>query len=246
LVDALEEPNMRNRCGLVLLLVAGCASMPTTPDENATLQVGSTPFHEPNKPAPTKASYTAAAPDIGFRVVQIKDKLIGDNPQLGLKPFTVAVSSPDAEIFHKGLNYIYITDSLVKKCDNDALLAAVLANEMGKMVAEREKSVADQIRAPEPLPPVRLPIGSLGNARDADPMNYIETARFEQQYPKTQRKPTPVNPQLVARSILEKAGFQRTDLDAAMPFLDNAQRNAVLSNQFNGPAKQSDWKAGMQ
>jgi hypothetical protein len=234
---------MRNRCGLVLLLFAGCLSMPTARDENATLQVGSTPFTEPNKPAPTKTNYTAAAPDVGFRVMQIKDKLIGDNPQLGLKPFTVAVSSPDAEIFHKGLNYIYITDSLVKKCDTDALLAAVLANEMGKMVAEREKSVADQIRAPEPLPPPALPIGGGGNSRDVDPVYAAQMAKFEQQYPRTQRKPTPVNPQLVARSILEKAGFQRTDLDAAMPILDKAQNNSVLSNQFNGPAKQSDWKA---
>ncbi len=88
-----------------------------------------------------------------------------------------------------------------------------------------------------------VPIGGGGNSREADPTRYIEMAMFEQQHPKTQHKPSPVNPQLVARSILEKAGFQRTDLDAAMPILDNAQRNSVLSNQFNGPAKQGDWKA---
>lgn len=234
---------MRNRWCLGLVLVAGCVSLPTGQNENATPQVGSTPFAEPARPAPTRTSYTAAAKDVDYRVMQIKDKLIGDNPQLGLKPFTAAISSPDAEIFHKGLRYIYITDTLVKKCDTDALLAAVLANELGRMVAERERNVADQIRAPEPMQPVGLPIGSMGNRGDADPIHNVEMAMYEKQYPKTPRKITPVNPQLVARSVLEKAGYQRTDLDAAMPILENAQRSAVLSNQFNGPAKQGDWKA---
>ncbi len=143
---------MRNRWCVILLLFAGCFSMPTGRDENATQQVGSTPFTEPNKPAPTKVSYTAAPREISERAVQMLGKLLGDNPQTGLTPFgttfITAISSPDPEIFHKGQNYIYITDTLVKKCDTDALLAAVLANELGKMVAEREKSVADQIRAP--------------------------------------------------------------------------------------------------
>jgi hypothetical protein len=243
LVDPFKEPNMRNRWCLCLILLAGCVSTPTVPDENATSQVGSMPFHEPTKMANFKASYAPAAPDIAFRVTQVKDKLIGDNPQAGLKPFTVAISSPDPEIFHKGLNYIYITDSLVRQCPTDALLAAVLANELGRMVSEREKTVADQIRSPEPLQPIRLPVGSIGNSRDADPSNYVEMAKFEQQYPKTPRKLTPPNPQVVARSILEKAGFQRTDLDAAWPILQNAQRNSVHADQFNGPAKQSEWKA---
>jgi hypothetical protein len=235
--------HMRYRYCLGLLLLAGCVSTPTVPDENATAQVGSTPFHEPGKLAPTKVNYAPAAPDIGFRVVQVNGKLIGDNPQIGLKPFAIAIGSTDPEIFHVGLNYIYITEGLVRQCQSDAVLAAVLANEMGRMIAEREKSVADQIRAPEPMPPPSLPIGGIGNSREADPTRYVEMAFFEKQHPKTPPKLTPVNPQVVARSILEKAGFQRTDLDAALPILQNADRNSVLTNQFKGPAKQSDWKA---
>jgi hypothetical protein len=235
--------NMRNRWCLGLLLLAGCVSTPTVPDENATLQVGSTPFHEPGKLPPTRVNYAPASPETSFRVVQMKDKLIGDNPQIGLKPYAIAIGSADPEIFHKDLNYIYITEGLVKQCPSDAILAAVLANEMGRMISDRERAVADQIRAPEPMLPIRLPIGGMGNSREADPTNYVEMAHFEQQHPKTPPKLTPPNAQVVARSILEKAGFQRTDLDAAWPILQNAERNSVHANQFNGPAKQSDWKA---
>jgi hypothetical protein len=225
------------------VLLAGCVSNPTLPDENATSQVGLTPFREPGKPANIKASYSPAAPEIGFRVNQVKDKLAGDNLRFGLKPFTVAISSSEPEIFHKGLNYIYITDALVKQCETDAILAAVLANEMGKMISEREKGIADQIRAPEPMLPPSVPIGGLGNSREADPTRYVEMAFFEKEHPKTPARLPPPNPQVVARSILEKAGFQSTDLDAAWPILQNAQRNSVHADQFNGPAKTSDWKA---
>ncbi len=197
----------------------------------------------PSAADPRKELRRPAQPELDFRVNQIKDKLAGDNPQIGLKPFTKVLSSPDPEIFRMGLNHIYLTDTLVKQCDTDALLAAALANELGKMISEREKSVADQIRAPEPLLPPSVPIGGMGNSREADPTRYVEMAFFEKEHPKTPRKLTPVNPQVVARSILEKAGFQRTDLDAALPILQNAERNSVHANQFNGPAKQSDWKA---
>lgn len=233
---------MRTRISVGLLVLAGCVTPPPGMKDPKTDQVGLTPFSDPAKPPPTRVSYNPASPEVEFRVMDMKQKLIGDNPQVGLKPFVKTVSSPDPEIFHKGLGYIYITDSLVKKCDSDALLAAVIANELGKMVAEREKCVADQVRSPEPLPPAPLPIGSLGNSRDADPNHFIEMAMYEKAHPRTPAKVAPVNPQAVARMVLEKAGFQRTDLDAALPLLQNAEGNAVLSNQFNGPAKQGDWK----
>lgn len=234
---------MRKGWRLGILLLAGCVTPPAGMNDKATDQVGLTPFTDPAKPPPTKVNYAPADPAIAFRAMAMTRKLLDDNPQVGLKPLTETISSPDPEIFHKGLSRLYITDSLVNKCDTDALLAAVLASELGKMVADREKAVADQVRSPEPLPPPSLPIGSMGNSRDADPSHFIEMAMYEQRHPKTPPKLPPVNPQMVARRILEKAGFRDTDLDAALPILQGAQDNAVLSNQFNGPAKQGDWKA---
>ena len=67
-------------------------------------------------------------------------------------------------------------------------------------------------------------------------------ARFEKQYPRHARKLDRVNPQQVARSILEGAGWQRTELDAAGPILQTAERYRGMENQFKGTIKQGDWK----
>ena len=232
---------MRNRWSLGLLLLAGCLS--TLPEEPPTEQVASAPFMEPRRPMPTKVNYAPASPETSFRVVMIKDKLLGENPKVGIKPNVAAIGSADPEIFHTGLNQIFITEGLVRQCQSEGQLAAILAYELGRMISEREATISDEIRQPERPLPIQLPIGSNGNSRDADPTNYIQLAQHEKLYPKHPRKLAPPNPSLIARDVLERAGYQRTDLDAAMPILQNAERFQVLENQFKGTLKQGDWKA---
>ena len=224
-----------------LLILAGCVS--ALPDEPTTQQVSATTFAEPRKPLPTRVQYAPASQEASFRVVQVRDKLIGDNPQIGLKPFVIAIGSADPEVFHVGLNYIYITEGLIRQCNTDGQLAGVLANELGRMVSEREATVAAEVRQPDRPLPIRLPIGGAGSSRDTNPLGDVELAKYEKAYPKHAPKLTPPNPQHVARSILEKAGFQRTELDAAQPILQNAERYRVMENQFKGTTKQGDWKA---
>jgi hypothetical protein len=234
---------MRNYWTVALLLLAGCVPTQLVPEEPPTQQVSSTPFAEARRPMPTKVSYAPAAQEVSFRVLLMKDKLVGDNPQVGIKPHVIAIGSADPEIFHVGMNYVYITEGMVRQCATEGQLAAVLANELGRMISEREAAVADEIRQPERLLPIQLPIGGSGSSRDRDPTYYNELAQHEKLYPKHPHKLPRPNPQLVARDILERAGFQRTDLDAAMPILQNAERFQVLENQFKGTMKQGDWQA---
>ena len=225
---------MRKHWSVGLLLFAGCFPGQMVSEEPPTRQVASAPFPESRGVMPTKVNYAPASAETSFRVVMIKDKLIGENPQLALKPSVTAVGSAEPEIFHLGLNQIFITEGLVRQCQTEGQLAAVLAYELGRMVSEREANVSDEIRQPERPLPIALRIGSNGNARDADPLNHIELAQYEKLYPKNQRKLTPPNPLLIARGVLDRAGYQRTDLNAAMPALENAERFHVLENQFKG------------
>jgi hypothetical protein len=135
-----------------------------------------------------------------------------------------------------------VTEGLAKLCQTDGQLAAILAYELARIISEREGSVGPQIRSPERLLPIQLPIGGNGNSREADPTSYIELARYDKQYPKHHTKLLPPNPQQVARSILESGGYQRTELDAAQPILDQAARFSTLERQFKGTLKQSDWQ----
>jgi predicted Zn-dependent protease len=227
---------------LCLLLSAGCVTPPTSPTEKSTQQVPAVPFTEPRGPIAQKVTYTAASQDTSYRVELIRGKLIGENPQSGLRPYVTAIGSADPEIFHVSLNQIYITQGLVQQCQTEGQLAAVLANELGRMVSEREAGVSDQVRNPERPPPIMVPIGVHGNGRDADPTFYAEMAKQEKVYPKQTKKLPPPNPQQVARNILERAGYERTELDGALPILQNAERFQVLQNQFKGTPKQGDWK----
>jgi len=231
---------MRNRWCLLLLSLAGCLPFQTNPEEPATQQVATT-FGDPRKALPARVHYPPAAPDVGIRLLLVKDKLVGHNPQFA-ELFVTAIGSADPEIFHVGTNQIFVTEGLVRQCETDGKLAGALANEMGRMVAEREALIADEIRQPERLRPIAPQIGN-SVSREVDPTQYAELARFEKEYPKHARKLTPPNPQQVARGLLENAGFQRTELDAAWPVLQNAARFNGWEGQFKGTSKQSGWKA---
>ena len=84
---------MRNRWYIGLLLLAGCVPTQMLPEEPSTLQVASTPFAEPKKPLPTRVNYAPASQQTAYRVELIRSKLVGENPQAGLRPFVTAVET---------------------------------------------------------------------------------------------------------------------------------------------------------
>jgi len=228
-------------CCMPIMFLTGCLPLQTQPEET-TQQVPASPFGDARKPAPTRVQYAPASQDASLRVLLVKDQLIAKNERIGLKPYAIAIGSPDPEIFHVG-NAIYITEGMVRQCATDSQLAAVVAFELGRMVSEREATVADEIRQPERPLPIRVPIAGSNQADEADPLYRVELARHEKEHPKHAPKLQRPNPQAVARVILENAGYQRTDLDAVFPILNNAERYTVLETQFKGPGKQSDWKS---
>lgn len=235
------------RCGklgcICVALFAGCIPLQPLPDEPATLQVPSSPSPEPPQAiVRTKVNYAPASQESSIRVELVRGKLIGENPQFGIRPQVLTIGSPDPEIFHLGVTHVYLTEGLIRQCSREADLAAVLANELGRMVSQREAMVSDDIRKPERLAPIHLPIAGGGYAQEADPANAIELALYEKIFPRHPRKLARPDPQRVARKLLEHAGFQSTDLDAVQPILENAQRFSSLENQFKGTLKQSDWQ----
>src|SRR4051794_37286261 len=109
---------------LGVLMLTGCAAW--QPPEEPTKQVPASPFAEARKPPPTRASYSPASQETSQRVLVIKDQLAGKNPQYGIRPYALAIGSPQSEIFHVE-NTIYITEGLVRQCGTDQALAAALA-----------------------------------------------------------------------------------------------------------------------
>jgi len=228
---------MPRRHGWIVLSVAfaGCLPMQLF-EEPKTATVSSNPFGLQAESRSAKIAYQPADEAMATRVDGIARKLLADNPQVGLRStlFATIGNAPQPEIFHTGPHMVYVTDGLVRRCSNDAELAAALALELGKIVSEREAGASPDMRSPDRLPPMAVPVGSTGQFNNPDLVHEFELAKFEKERPRIRRPLPRPDPQQLARGYLEKAGYQPSDLDTALPLLRAAQNNITLERQFKG------------
>src|SRR6266550_7718034 len=96
--------------GLCLLL-AGCV-----PDERGKLLVAN-PFGQSPEVQQYRAMSSPASQEAALRVLGVGDQVVKANPEPGLRPrFATIGEAPQAEIFHRGMQDVFITEGLVKKC----------------------------------------------------------------------------------------------------------------------------------
>jgi len=224
---------------MVLLPVMGC--LPTVEE---TPQVGFDPFGKPASPPVQQrhtANYAPASEEMSRRVDYIGRNILAKNPQIGMKPLFATVGSPDIEIFHKDTTMVWVTAGLVQKCQTEANIAAVLSLELAKMVSEREAQVGLQTRRPDGLPPISMPIGNARYPGDSDLTALAEQGKYEKAHPRTTRRLPPPDPDVLARSYLENAGFPKEQLEAVAPLLRQAEQNYNLEKQFRG-IPQGNWR----
>jgi hypothetical protein len=222
-------------CCLVAALVgmaSGCAT-----DEGAVQRVPDSPFGAPVvPPAPTRASFAPASTAAAARVDTIGRGILGANPQTGLRPLFVTIGAPQPEIFHRGTADIDITEGLVNQCASDGQLAAILCQELGKMVAEREALSSPRSRVNDgPPPAVRIT-----NDSGSDLTYLAEQAKYRAPAAREAPRIMP-DPQALARDYLTKAGYPPTELDNAEPLLRQAAANARLEKQFINPGPARPW-----
>jgi hypothetical protein len=159
-----------------------------------------------------------------------------------MKPQFMVIGTPQPEIFHKQGEALYITDGLVKQCKTDGELAAVLCHELGKMVSDREVQKGPGIQNPRRQPPPEVLIGKEGPGGSIAPdrTRLAELATFEQERRQETALPArPLDPNLLARTYLQKAGFTDADLKAAEPHLQAAAANLTFEKQMVKPPTSS-------
>lgn len=228
------------------LLVAGAiVAVGCQTDDAPTRLVNPSPFAQPASTRErTSAGYRQSSVEVATRVDAIGRKLLAANPQVGFKPLFTAGVEPQPEIFHKGTTEIVITDGLVQKCKTDGELAAVLATELGKMVAEQEAlaGTPDPSRRRTPAPELRIGTGIGGTE---DPMYLIERNKFDGK-DRTVAPPAtlPPEPKVLARAYLKKAGFADTSLEAVEPLLQDADKNSTREKAMKSPPVTNWTKAG--
>src|SRR5437879_3739195 len=116
-------------CGLA---AAGCFSF-DEPRQDA--------FFRHAEPMTTLPTLSPASTEAASRVDKIGRGILAANPQIGAKPLFRTIGAPRPEVFHRGTDDVYVTEGLVRLCETDGQLAAVLCAELAKMVAEREAEI---------------------------------------------------------------------------------------------------------
>ncbi|MBA4067889.1 MAG: hypothetical protein C0501_30150 [Isosphaera sp.] len=191
---------------------------------------------DPKLPAAHLAT-TERVEALGRRIVA-QNALTGS----GIEPmfFTVGVAEP--VLFHRGAEELFVSEGLVKQCQSEAELAAVLCSELGQMIIEKRaarRAGVDRDTIPDAaLPGGQSPAGGVAD----DPGRAAEIAFRE-------RRQAKAAPLLIdageaakhARDLLKGAGFKPEELDRVEPLLRQSERSAALRKQMSGSAPPPTW-----
>ncbi|MFO0809978.1 MAG: M48 family metalloprotease [Gemmataceae bacterium] len=179
---------------------------------------------------------TPASTEVAARVDAVGRGILAANPQIGAKSLFRTIGSLQPEIFHRGTSDVFITEGLVRQCQTDGQLAAVLCHELGKMVAEREAVAPTAARQPAVGPPPDVRVGTdslLGMAPDMTRMR--ELADYDRARRDQPHRLAPPNAAALSRNYLLRAGFKDADLQAAAPLLQAANANTAFEKQLTAP-----------
>jgi hypothetical protein len=215
--------------------VGGCLS-----DDKQLTTVPSSSF---NKPGPTQTASFKPAPkatqEIALRVDRVGQKIVKANPRLNQKVvfLTLGVSSKE-EIFHqsqKDVSTISVTEGLVKQCKSDGELAAVLSQELGKLVSEQmvqTKPLRSRV-APPLITNPRVGNDNNGTFGTSDGTDQMIAARYEKEWRQEQQGlPVATPPETLARTYLQSAGFDPKDLETVKPLLRKAAKQNSLEESM--------------
>lgn len=216
------------------LAVAGCLS-----DDDKLTAVSSRSFDKPGRTR--TASFKQAPPAteaVALRVAHVGKKIVADNKRcIKQKIAFMTIGRPEEEIFHqnqKDVSTIWVTEGLAKQCKSDGQLAAVLSEELGKVVAEQ---MAKARPLPSRMPPMPIMTPHVGNSIGDDTFtDKMILAHFEEERQRQeQRLPVPPPPpETLARLYLQSAGFNAKDLETVKPLLRKAEQNSSLELSIAG------------
>jgi hypothetical protein len=220
---------MRRLFLLVPLALAGCMPSELTAPFDRML---SRKFDEP----PGREAPLAAA----ARVDQVGRQVIAANPFVGGDVSFQCVGSDEPAVFHRDTHSVFVTDTMVNRCQTDGELAAVLCSELAVMNAER-RNAARMTGEPLPNVPTGGSAGEMGGI-PADQVRIAELGMWEMKRnrtPATQEKPA--DPRKLALEYLTSAGYKESDLDRADEILKDSSKDGPTVKQIIGPGSAPKW-----
>ena len=202
------------------LVLGGCAGYDVWPTPAAPPPLSTAP-----PPSIQQASHVAAQ-NAGtvHRVQEVGRKLADANPSLGFRPSFQVTGEPAPVLGHRNAREVIVSEGLVRQCQTEGQLAALLSVELGKMSASRQARIQELANVANREPPPEVRIGpESGSFGEADQIRKAELAKLglDRRKPR-EAHPTPPDPQGLARQILTRAGYAEVELDHVAPLLPAA------------------------
>jgi predicted Zn-dependent protease len=233
---------MLRGCWLVPILasmLAGCLPSTGTLEKSTISLVPTNPVNTPVAANSSKVTLASGSSEVAMKVDLVGHKILAANQDAKIQPYFATIGSTQPELFHQGDKLVYVTEGLVKKCKTEGQLAAVLSEELAAMEAERRTLARLHTRDAEQNLPITVPVGNAGQFNAPDLTNLAELSKADKARTRAAQRPTPIDPQALARKFLKNAHYADGDYDAARPLLKEAEANCALEKQINGSARLS-------
>lgn len=214
-----------------LLFLVGCQDSRFLANTRTT---SSKPVEVPDVSEATHATHA--------RVDQVGRTILRTNLFIGIEPSFHTIGHKDPLLFHRDENGLFISDTLVNRCQTDGELAAVLCTELGKMVAEKRN--VQRMGLPEP--PLNVPISNSMEAGGipADQI-FVAEAALREQKSKKDRTPASRNlttdPKKIARELLKTAGYDESEMKSVEANLRHMTQDSGVQQQLGGAGAPPRW-----
>jgi hypothetical protein len=224
---------IRRALSVGLAFLVGCAG-------NDKLSVASPGlFGNASTAGKPQVAHAPATEAVALRVVNLGQKIVTANPQMGLRPTFECVGVPQPVLCHtlqKDACVVYVSEGLVARCPSEGQLAALLCEELGRAASEKVAASFPAGRRPDYSPPPSVRIGpdSFGRIGSPDQTELAELARVDEERKRHEVPPTPPAPEKLAAAFLDRAGYATTDLQAVAPLVRAAEQDNTLEKQLTG------------
>jgi hypothetical protein len=184
---------------------------------------------------PEMPKISPATTENAIRAGKIGQKIVDANKAVGLRPSIHTIGGEQVEVFHRGLDQIFVTEGLVRQA-SDPQLAAIISLEMAKMIAEREALEGPMTRNYSTSAPQEVVMFSDrgGNFGAPDGTHMAEIAKYEKRRGGPKRNIKLPDPNNLATLFLKKSGYSGDALVSAQPLIQQSQQQSTFEKQMRG------------
>jgi hypothetical protein len=179
------------------------------------------------------ASVPEATVQMAARLSNVGQTLLTASPFAGVTPNFYVMSTAEPAVSHPDVFGVFVSEGMMAKCPSDDDLAAVVALELGAMIAERRN--LDRLGLADPAAAFIA-----GDDTTASPIQ-DPAAKVISTAPARKEAGPPATGEEVAKDLLTAAGYSEAALVRMGPLVAAARDKIDPSRTIGGPAAEPKW-----